>query len=251
MNSSCLQRIVSLMAIAFGALTMTLSVHPAYAQTPTSVAASAPGYLIVLGRSTDRAKIIAYSATLPPIYAQTGGRYIGIGRPGGGVSCLYGLCEGRSAVIAYWRDEASINKFWWGDAYRQAVRLRDNAGVFTVVGMKGFADVAPFESSGALMIATMSGAAESGAAQAWVNAATEAGGKLLAPITPAALIPLEGDALYNRLALINFPSKEKRDLFAASEATKALIKNSTAQQLISLIAIDSPPPLPPPAPAPK
>jgi uncharacterized protein (DUF1330 family) len=243
MNSSYLQRLVTFAAIAFVALVF---IQPALAQTPPSATATAPGYLIVLGRSTDRTKIIAYSATLPPIYAQTGGRYIGIGRPGGGVSCLYGLCEGRSAVIAYWRDEASISKFWWGDAYRQAVRLRDNAGVFTVVGVKGLADVAPFESPGALMIATMSGATESGAAQAWVNAATEAGGKLLAPMTPVALIPLEGDALYNRLALINFPNKEKRDLFAASEATKALIKNSTGQQLISLIAVDAPPPLPAP-----
>lgn len=232
--------------IAIAAMTFSVAQAQTPVVTPVVISPTAtPGYLIVLGRSTDRTKIMAYSATLPPIYAQTGGRYIGLGRPGGGVTCVYGLCEGRSAVIAYWRDQQSITNFWWGDAYRQAVRLRDNAGVFTVVGVKGLADVAPFDPPGALLIATMSGATESAAAQTWANAAVEAGGKLLAPMTPAALIPLEGDALYNRVALINFASKEKRDAFAAAEATKAFTKNATGQALISIIAIDAPLPPPP------
>ncbi len=210
----------------------------AVAAQVTSVDQS-PGYLLVLGRSTDRAKIIQYSMTLPPIYAATGGRYIGIGRPGGGVTCLYGLCEGRSAVAAHWSDNKSVSQFWWGDAYRQAVKLRDNAGVFTVVGLKGLANVAPFE-GGALLVANFSANTDSANTAAWLTAAAESGARLLVAPQATALTPLEGDALYNRVALLSFANREARDKFGAAEATKALIKNSTAMSLMALIAIDAP-----------
>lgn len=225
-----------LVASTFGAAPIADAL-PAAVTTPDS-----PGYLVVLGRSTDRAKIIAYSTTLPPIYAATGGHYIGLGRPGGGVTCVFGLCEGRSAVIARWADHKSIDLFWWGDAYRKAIRLRDGAGVFTVVGLKGNADSTPFAPPGALLIATAGGnftATESTSTQSWLDAAATAGARLLAPFTPAALIPLEGDALYNRIALLSFASKEKRDAFATSAATQALIKIAPP---LSLIAVDAPAP---------
>ncbi len=215
----------------------------AEAQTPAKTDALTPGYLLVLGRSADRAKIIAYSSQLPPIYAATGGRYIGQGRPGGGVTCVYGMCEGRSSVIAHWADAKSIEAFWWGDAYRRVVPMRDGAGVFTVVGIKGAADVQPF-TAGALLIALANANATGSnltAAQTWLDDAARAGAKLLAPFNNAAVLPLEGDALYNRVVLLNFESKEKRDGFAASESTQALIKNEQPQSLISIIAVDAPP----------
>ena len=207
---------------------------------------NAPGYLLVLGRSLDRTKIIAYSATLPPIYAETGGRYIGIGRPGGGVTCVYGLCEGRSAVVARWADQAGIEAFWWGDAYRKAVRLRDGAGVFTVVGLKATSNVAPYD-GGALLISTMSiptaSTSDSAAAQTWIDAAAAAGARLLVPPTATVIVPLEGDALYNRVALLSFESKDKRDAFAASAATKSLISSGPPLTIVSIIAVDAPPAL--------
>jgi uncharacterized protein (DUF1330 family) len=198
-----------------------------------------PGYLLVLGRSTDRAKIIQYSTTLPPIYAATGGRYIGIGRPGGGVTCVYGLCEGRSAVVARWEDEKSVSAFWWSDAYRQAVKLRDNAGAFTVVGLKGVANVEPY-ASGALLVATLSGAAEPTSLAAWLASAAESGARLLTAPQTSVLTPLEGDALYNRVAMLSFASKEVRDKFAAADTTKLFIKITTGQSLIAILAIDAP-----------
>ena len=220
----------------------------AEAQAPAKTDNLTPGYLLVLGRSTDRAKIIAYSSQLPPIYAATGGRYIGQGRPGGGVTCVYGMCEGRSSVIAQWADAKSIEAFWWGDAYRKVVPMRDGAGVFTVVGIKGAADVQPF-TAGALLIATVNANAAGSnltATQTWLAAASaDSGARLLAPFTSAAVIPLEGDALYNRVALLSFESKEKRDTFAVSESTQALIKHALPQSLISIIAVDAPPTAPP------
>jgi uncharacterized protein (DUF1330 family) len=226
----------------------------AQAQVPSQVQpqAIAPGYLIVLGRSFDRSKIITYSATLPPIYAETGGRYIGIGRPGGGVTCVYGLCEGRSAVVARWADQRGIEAFWWGDAYRKAIRLRDGAGVFTVVGLKAITDIAPYD-AGALLIGAISlaaaGPSDAGAAQDWIDSAAAAGGRLLAPFNGTAIIPLEGDALYNRVALLSFESKDKRDAFAASTATKKLLGTGPPVTIVSIIAVDAPPPPPTTSPA--
>jgi len=226
--------------------TPSAAAQPAAQSSPISAEVS-PGYLIVVGRSTDRAKLIAYSSTLPPIYAETGGRYIGLGRPGAGVTCVYGLCEGRSAVIATWADQRGIESFWWGERYRKVVPLRDKGGVFTVVGLKGNAGVAAFD-SGALLIAAAGGNTEVVGAQAWLDEAAKAGARLLAPFNPAALILLEGDALYNRVALLSFASKDKRDAFASSSSTQSFIKAVPTLSLISMIAVDTPPP-PPSSPA--
>jgi len=238
---------VCTIALLAAVTTLPAASQPA-AQSPSASAEVSSGYLIVLGRSTDRAKLIAYSSTLPPIYAETGGRYIGLGRPGAGVICVYGLCEGRSAVIATWADQRGIESFWWGERYRKAVPLRDKAGVFTVVGLKGNAGVTAFD-GGALLIATAGGNAEVAGAQAWLEEAAKAGARLLNPFNPAALILLEGDALYNRVALLSFASKDKRDAFASSSQTQTFIKGAPTLSLISMIAIDAPQPPPPSAPA--
>ncbi|MCE2722354.1 MAG: DUF1330 domain-containing protein [Burkholderiales bacterium] len=234
------------------AVTSTSILAQAQAPSQGQSQAIAPGYLVVLGRSFDRNKIIAYSAALPPIYAETGGHYIGIGRPGGGVSCVYGLCEGRSAVIARWADQKGIDAFWWGDAYRKAIRLRDGAGVFTVVGLKAITNTTPFD-AGALLIGTMSipavGSSDVGAAQAWIDSATATGARLLAPFSATAVIPLEGDALYNRVVLLSFESKDKRDAFAVSAATKSLLAAGPPLTIVSIIAVDAPQPAPKTSPA--
>jgi uncharacterized protein (DUF1330 family) len=223
---------------------------PAPPSSPSSpslqVQTNGPGYLLVVGRSFDRAKVIAYSAVLPPIYAETGGRYIGQGRPGGGVTCLYGLCEGRSAVVPYWPDQKSIEAFWWGESYRKAIRLRDGAGVFTVVGIRGSAGVVPY-AGGALLIATASSATEPASTGQWLEAAAKFGARLLAPFASSALVGLEGDAPYSRVAMLSFETKDKRDQFATSDETKALIKSAPPLSLLSLIAIDAPPPQLPPS----
>lgn len=227
-------------------LLQALICTPLLAQSQTPIPAPAetnpPGYLIVLGRSFDRNKIIAYSATLPPIYAETGGRYIGQGRPGAGVNCLFGLCEGRSAIVAFWPDQKGIEAFWWGEAYRKVIRLRDGAGVFTVVGVRGTAGVAPYTSSGALLIATASSTTEPSGSTAWIDAASRAGARLLAPFSNASLVALEGDPLYSRVAMLSFESKEKRDQFATSDETKTFIKSAPPMSLVSMIAIDAPVP---------
>ncbi len=228
------------------ALAMVVAFTPvlahAQASSQSQAQAIAPGYIIVLGRSFDRNKIIAYAAALPPIYAETGGRYIGQGRPGAGVTCLYGLCEGRSAIVAFWPDQTAIEAFWWGEAYRKAIRLRDGAGVFTVVGIRGAVGAVPYALPGALLIATASGATEPAAATTWLDAASKAGARLLAPFSNASLVALEGDPLYSRVAMLSFESRERRDQFAVSDETKIFIKSAPPMSLVSMIAIDAPAP---------
>ena len=237
-SGETLKSLITLLALC------TALVTTAEAQSQPAAADLAPGYLLVLGRSTDRPKIIAYSSQLPPIYSATGGRYIGQGRPGAGAVCVYGFCEGRSAVIAHWADYKKIDAFWWGEAYRKVGPMRDGAGVFTVVGVRGVADVQPF-SAGALLISTMnsnSTGSNLAPAQTWLTTAiASAGARLLTPFSNGAITSLEGDALYNTVALLHFESKEKRDAFTASESTQTFIKNMPPLSLIAIIGVDSPP----------
>jgi uncharacterized protein (DUF1330 family) len=218
---------------------ISLGITSAQAQPAPEPAAVAPGYLVVIGRALDRSKLGTYSAALPPIYAQTGGRYIGLGRAGAGATCLYGLCDGRSAVVATWADHSGLERFWWGEAYRQAARLRDNAGAFTVVGLKGSAGAQAFE-SGALLLATFSGGGLVPGAAAWASAAARAGACLLAPIEAAAMKPLEGDALYSSLALLSFQSKAQRDDFVAGSAQRALLQDAASNALMFMLSVDAP-----------
>jgi uncharacterized protein (DUF1330 family) len=208
----------------------------------TSLAAWAePGYLLVIGRTLDRQKVMAYSATLPPIYAESGGKYIGIGRPGGGVTCLHGLCQGRSVVVATWADVKAVTQFWWGEKYRKVVPLRDGAGVFTVVGITGVDGVTAYP-GGALLIATATGNDDADLKK-WTDAAVSSGARLLSPLTTTAVAPLEGDALYSRVALLSFDSKDKRDAYAAGGLTQEFAKKALGSTLIAIVAVDAPPPL--------
>lgn len=248
-----------LAALSLVAASLTLSIATsvgAQSVAPTSAAPVVPptqaaptsGYLLVLGRTLDRPKLIRYSMTLPPIYAASGGRYIATGRPGSGIRCITGLCESRSAVVAYWESPSAVNEFWWGSAYRQAVPLRDRAGVFTVVGLQGHlvsqTDAQPFPAPGGLLVALTNGDTGQAGASAWLAAAQAAGGRSLVPFERASVSPLEGDALFDRALLLSFASNELRDRFAENSATKDFIRASTGGPsvfLLALIAIDTPP----------
>lgn len=243
--------------LATAAILPFCSLSEASAQGTTGASTPpASGYLLVLGRTLDRPKLIRYSMTLPPIYAASGGRYIATGRPGSGIRCITGLCEGRSAVVAYWESASAVSEFWWGSAYRQAVPLRDGAGVFTVVGLQGNSvtrsDAQPHPTPGAMLIALTSGDAIEPAVAAWLIAAQSAGARSLVPYARGSVSPLEGDALFDRTLMLNFASPDVRDRFADSTATKDFMRAGNvgaSMSLLALIAIDSPPAMPPTAPA--
>lgn len=112
--------------------------------TSTTVAQSAgepgnsrPGYLLVMGTSTDPAAMGRYSRTLPPIYAKLGGSYLAVGGLGRGVTVLEGTFKAQSLVLAKFSRLEGPNEFWWSPEYRRSVEIRRGAGHFNVVKLKG------------------------------------------------------------------------------------------------------------------
>jgi len=103
---------------------------------------SSPGYLAVFGHSLDPPGMRAYSDALPPIYDAHKGFYLGIGGPGRGVDLLEGSWFGHSLVYAQFPTQRAISDFWWSDAYRDAKKLREGAGVFNVVALGGNGNLA-------------------------------------------------------------------------------------------------------------
>ncbi len=186
-----------------------------------------PGYLIVVGKTTDRSKIGGYAAALPPIYASLNAYYLAIGGPGRGVTWLEGPWRDRSLVIGRFASRADVDAFWWGDAYRAAIRKRDNAGAFSVVAQEGIAGL-PFEGIDAayliVMTASNSGSHTSDdrqslslrAAEALVSGVNTSGGMMMTSAESSRFTPLEGDSVFDRIALAAWPSKAARAAYLAS-----------------------------------
>ncbi|MDX2222793.1 MAG: DUF1330 domain-containing protein, partial [Rhodospirillaceae bacterium] len=104
---------------------------------------ASPGYLLVFGHSIEGAKMVAYSAALPPIYKKYGGFYIGIGGPGRGVELLEGNWIDHSLVLARFAADGDVVKFWHSPEYVEAKKLRAGAGTFNVFAVKGNGREAP------------------------------------------------------------------------------------------------------------
>ncbi|MDX2143465.1 MAG: DUF1330 domain-containing protein [Rhodospirillaceae bacterium] len=96
-----------------------------------------PGYLFVMGTSTNPEKIAAYARTLAPIYEKFQGYYIASGGVGRGVTVLEGTYPHTSLLIAKFPAVDGPNAFWWSPEYRAAVELRQGAGTFNVLKLKG------------------------------------------------------------------------------------------------------------------
>jgi uncharacterized protein (DUF1330 family) len=203
-----------------------------HAQTlapPSAQAASQPpGYLLVVGKTTDRAKIGAYAAALPPIYAQNDAYYLAIGGAGRGVTWLEGPWADRSIIFGKFPSRAQIDAFWWGDAYRAAIRKRDNAGVFSVVALTGTAPLM-LEGAGSGYLIVMTGPRDASANQtrlsqdasvALRDGVLASGGTLLTSTDAGQFTSLEGDTLFDRFIIAAWPSLAARDAYLASNAAR-------------------------------
>jgi uncharacterized protein (DUF1330 family) len=240
--------------LAAGALPMNEATAAASAASAAAPAAG-PGYLVVIGKGTDRERMMAYSRALPPVYAKAGGRYLAIGGPGRGVEWLAGPWRDRSLVLARFDGVPQVLAFWWGDDYREAVRLRERAGQFTVVAVPGAADdaarVAP-ASAVYLVEATVTRDADAYAAyrRAFETLLTAHGGHLLAPGAVGAYTALEGDPLYDRIALAMLPSRAALDAMLADARAAELTALRERAGLSQLaVAAAAAAPAAPPAPA--
>ncbi len=189
---------------------------------------SRPGYILVVGKTTDRAKIAAYAAALPSIYASLNGYYLAIGGSGRGVNWLEGPWQDRSIIFAKFPNRSDVEAFWWGEAYRQAIKKRDNAGVFSVVALEGSAPLA-FEGAGTgfliVMTAPRDGSIESlstsaRATRLLIDSVTAAGGVLLTSPEVGQFKALEGDSLFDRIIIAAWPTVAARDAYLASPKAK-------------------------------
>lgn len=201
----------------------------------TDAAADAPAYLVVMGKGTDRDRMGAYSRALPPVYAKAGGRYLAIGGPGRGVEWLAGPWRDRSLVLARFDALPGVTAFWWGEDYRQAARLREGAGQFTVVAVPGVPDDETRNTPGAgardapadavyLVEATVTRDADAYAAYraAFETLLAAHGGRVLAPGEAGAYTALEGDPLYDRIAIAYLPTRAAFEAWRADPRAAAL-----------------------------
>jgi uncharacterized protein (DUF1330 family) len=225
------------------------------ANGPAPTAAVGPGYLVVIGKGTDRERMMAYSRALPPVYAKAGGRYLAIGGPGRGVEWLAGPWRDRSLVLARFESLPQVLAFWWGDDYREAVRLRERAGQFTVVAVQGAVDDAARAAPASavyLVEATVTRDADAYAAyrRSFETLLAAHGGHVLAPGEAGAYAALEGDPLYDRIALAVLPSRAALDALLADPRAAELASLRERAGLAQLaVAAAAVAPATPPAPA--
>jgi uncharacterized protein (DUF1330 family) len=195
---------------------------------PAQASAQLPGYLLVVGKTTDRAKIGAYVAALPAIYAQHNGRYLALGGAGRGVAFLEGPWSDRSLILANFPNRSAIDAFWWGEAYRNAIRKRDNAGVFSVVALTG-SRALPFDGNNVGYLIVMTGPrdaspaqanASEAAAQALQDSVTAAGGVFLTSTQAGQFTSMEGDTVFDRFIIAAWPNLTVRDAYLASASAR-------------------------------
>ncbi len=106
---------------------------PAPAQIQAAGSCSKPVYMVVQGRSTDRARMIEYGRKLRDLglYARFGGGYVASGRP---IDIFEGIYpDDQTIIIARFPCHARAREFWYSEAYqRGALPLRAGAGQFTI-----------------------------------------------------------------------------------------------------------------------
>ncbi len=233
-------------AFAVMASLLALAISTLASLAPSSAAAQTapnPGYLVVVGKTTDRAKIASYASELPAIYASLNGYYLAIGAPGRGVTWLEGPWTDRSVIFAKFPTRAGADAFWWGDAYRTAIRKRDNAGVFSVVAVEGVGPT-PFEGAGAGFLVVMTGPTGKGPAEteaselataSLIDSVKSSGGQLINAPGVGQFTPMEGDTVFDRVVVAVWPSLAARDAYLAS-ADAAEAKRLRALAGISAVA---------------
>jgi uncharacterized protein (DUF1330 family) len=231
-----LKNIISVvLAIAFCVPTGVFAQTEPPNQTPAQTSVSSnplPGYLLVVGKTTDRAKIGNYAASLPPIYAQHNAYYLAVGGAGRGVNWLEGPWSDRSLIFGKFPSRSEVDAFWWGEPYRSAIRKRDGAGVFSVVALSGIVPT-PYEGSNTGYVIVMTGPSDSSArqslasqaaAKAFGDSVLASGGALLTSSEAGAFTALEGDSVFNRFIIAAWPSLAARDAYLASRAARRVAR---------------------------
>ncbi len=104
--------------------------QPAAEAQPTLEAEVPGAYMIVRGRGYAPADLGPYAASLPPIYAKYGGRYVAFETD---IDVAEGDSADSAVIISAWPSKEAARAFWDSPEYREAIKLRDGVGTFDVV----------------------------------------------------------------------------------------------------------------------
>ena len=121
---------MSATALALASCVQTYAPAPRTAPLEAKTAESDGAYMIVMGRDYDAADLAAYAATLPPIYAKYGGRYVSFTTE---PTVVEGRDDYQAVIISAWPDVEAAEGFWWGPEYRESIELRDGIGDWDIV----------------------------------------------------------------------------------------------------------------------
>jgi uncharacterized protein (DUF1330 family) len=95
---------------------------------------SKPVFMIVQAHITNPAGFARYTQVVPALVAQHGGRYRVLG---GATTRLEGSWPDVKTVISEWPSLEAAQGFWNSAEYREAAKLREGCGEFTVVLVEG------------------------------------------------------------------------------------------------------------------
>lgn len=130
-----MKQLIIMAALLAAGLATACAPQGTAAPTPTDLlppaqTEAAGAYMIVQGRNYAPAALGPYAASLPPIYAKYGGRYVAF-------STDYDVMEGTSdyqaTIISAWPNAEAARAFWTSPEYIEAKKLRDGIGDFDVI----------------------------------------------------------------------------------------------------------------------
>ncbi len=129
-----MKRFALIAAFAFAGCTHAADTPPpapgsASAET-VEPAASIGAYMIVQGKGYAPESLDLYAATLPPIYAKYGGKYVVFETD---IDVAEGDSNYQAIIVSAWPDKAAARAFWDSPEYAEAIKLREGIGEFDVV----------------------------------------------------------------------------------------------------------------------
>jgi uncharacterized protein (DUF1330 family) len=217
-------RLAQRIIFAIGLLACPIATQAQELALPKS-APDMPGYLLVVGKTTNRAKISAYAAALPPIYARHNAYYLAIGGASRGVVWLEGTWQDRSIIFGKFPSRSEIDAFWWGADYREAIRMRDNAGVFSVVALNATVPT-PHEGRGVGYLIVMTARRNTStnqivlsqrAAESLLTGVQGSGGSIVVTASEGQFTPMEGDTVFDHFTIASWATVAQRDAYLASD----------------------------------
>lgn len=87
-------------------------------------------YMIVQGKNYNPADLGPYAASLPPIYAKYGGRYVAFTTD---IDVAEGENDAQAVIVSAWPSSNAARAFWDSPEYAEAIKLRDGIGEFEVI----------------------------------------------------------------------------------------------------------------------